>query len=118
VRTAAAVMTAFFVGCAALQLNDPDPAGWMAIYLATAAASALLLLKQARAALVVAVPVAAVAIIWGASLAPALGRTSLSDAFGHMGMVDMNAEEAREAIGLFITAVWAMVVGLSARRQT
>jgi hypothetical protein len=111
-RVADAVFALAFLGFAALQWNDPDPALWMALYGAAALVCALVAHRPRPALRWAAGAVALVAAAWGASLAPAFARTSWDGFFGHIGMIDLAAEEAREAAGLLIVAIWlgAMVL--------
>jgi hypothetical protein len=106
VRGFAAVLVLMFGFSAAVQWNDPDPWIWIAMYGAATVVAALY--AAGKRAPIPAGIVVAVAGVWAATLAPAWGRTSFGDAFGHMGMVDLAAEEARECLGL------ALVAGLTA----
>jgi hypothetical protein len=101
-RTLRALLALAFVGFAALQWNDPDPLRWMALYGAAALASGLGAAGKPQPWLDGLLGPGALA--WAASLAPALGRIRGQDFFGQIGMVNLDAEEAREAAGLAIVA--------------
>jgi hypothetical protein len=92
-------MAALFAVAAGLQLNDPDPVGWTAIYAAAALACGLA--AAGRGAWPLAAAVGAVAAVWAATLAPAAAR--LGDVARAMGP-DTGAEEARELVGLVLVA--------------
>lgn len=109
-------MTLLFAFAAALQFNDPDPIQWIAIY---AAACGLSLVMVVRRRLMMAVPLAvfAIAIVWAAAIA--FGGPAASE-YEHMfdawEMKSPSVEEAREASGLLIVAVWMIVLTIRARR--
>jgi hypothetical protein len=102
VRAALALATAYFLFAAFVQLNDPDSAIWIVLYVAAATSTLLACFRRGHWLLPLAV--GATALVWGATLAPALARSTPAAIFGHIGMVDIHAEEAREALGLFIVA--------------
>lgn len=96
---------ALFVGFAAVQLNDPDPLAWVAVYLGAAAmglAEALGRGLRRRAWLVV-----GVVLVWTAWLAPAALQAPPAAILSDWDMVAPGVEEAREALGLLIVAVWS-----------
>lgn len=109
-------MALLFAFAAALQFNDPDPIQWIAIY---TAACVLSLVMFVRRRLMMAVPIAvfAIAIAWAAVIA--FGGPAASE-YGHMfdawEMKSPSVEEAREASGLLIVAVWMIVLIIRARR--
>jgi hypothetical protein len=116
-----ALGAAMFAFAAWLQLNDPDPVQWVAIYLA-AAGLALAGPRHRRAGAAAAL-VAAVAVVWALSLAPdVVGRTSwgkMTETW-KMQREDAPTEEAREMGGLAVVVVWmsvAAVRGLGRRRD-
>jgi hypothetical protein len=98
-RVAAGALAALFVVAAALQLNDPDPLGWTAIYAAAALAAALA--ASGRGVWPLAATVGLVAAVWAAAMAPAAAK--LGDLARAMGP-DTGAEEARELVGLLLVA--------------
>lgn len=117
VRVAAGTMALLFLFSAAVQYNDPDPARWMAIYLAAAVASGLEVAGRLRWPL--AALVAAVAAVWAATLAPGVvGQVDFAHAFRSMGMSgDPREEEAREMTGLLIAAGWCAALAMVSRKR-
>jgi hypothetical protein len=102
-RVVAAALALAFVVFALLQLNDPDPVGWTAIY--GAAALAWGLAAAGRPPWPLAAAVGMVAAAWAATLAPGvIASGKLRDLAGTMGP-GSGAEEARELLGLVIVAV-------------
>ena len=110
-------MSLLFAFAAAVQLNDPDPIRWMAMYGAACALSLGVLFRR-RTMPVAALAVLASAIVWAALIA--FGGPAASD-YGHMfaawEMKSPSVEEAREASGLLIVAVWMIVLLIRARRS-
>ncbi|MFL5384511.1 MAG: transmembrane 220 family protein [Longimicrobiaceae bacterium] len=115
-RAANGVMAALFVFAAAVQYNDPDPLRWMAIYLASAAACVLALLRRRPRWLPVVVGLAALA--WAATLSPhVLGRVGMGEMVQAWEMKDVRVEEGREMYGLLIVAGWMAVLTLAGWRR-
>jgi len=86
-----------------VQLNDPDPVIWVALYGAAAALSLLAALDRYHFWPTLAVlALYAVGILY---LSPALRDTSL-DAFAAVGMENERQELVREFWGLIICAMW------------
>jgi hypothetical protein len=114
-RIANGILLALFLFSTAVQYNDPDPARWMAIYGAAALVCVAAFSKRLKWPLPALVGVAAGAwAIWWVPLW--WGKTSLGDTFGHMGMVDIAAEEARETLGLGLVVVWMGIATIRALR--
>lgn len=110
------VMTGLFVVAATVQLNDPDPAVWIAMYLG--AAAACVVFGRIDRAWVAAAGVFAVAAVWGGVLfSRVLGIIEPSDLLLKMNEKGGAVEVGREAGGLALVAVW-MVVLLIAHRRT
>lgn len=97
-----------FLFSAAVQLNDPDPLVWMAIYGAAALVCGLEMRRRAPA-LAVAV-LAAIALVWAGSLYFGAKEVPLGSLFAEWEMRDVRVEEAREMYGLTIVGVWMMVI--------
>jgi hypothetical protein len=113
-RAANGAMAALFVFAAAVQLNDPDPLRWMAVYLAAAAACVLALLGRLPRFAPVAVGLAALA--WAMLVSPhVLGRVGIGEMFGAWEMKDARVEEGREMYGLAIVAAWMAVLAAASR---
>jgi hypothetical protein len=99
-------MAMLFAFAALLQYNDPDPFRWVAVY---GAACAVSLAVAARGAVhrVWPLAVGAIALTWGlVLLARASGVDVFTSMFDAWEMRSVPIEEAREASGLLIVAVW------------
>lgn len=116
-RIASLLMTALFLLGAGVQFNDPDPWGWIAIYLAAAGVSAAFGLGR-RVPRWAPLALVALAVAWGVALAvrvPELGIYGRM--FDAWEMASVTVEEAREASGLFIIAAWMAVLAWRSPRQ-
>ena len=108
-------MATLFAFAAILQLNDPDPSRWIAIYATASVLSVLVGFKRSvwRPALVA---VAVIALAWAALIA--LAGPGASE-YGHMfeawEMKSPQVEEAREASGLLIVAACMIVLFVRGR---
>jgi hypothetical protein len=104
------MMALLFAFAAAVQYNDPDPLRWIAIYSAACALSLLVFFRR-RAMTALSFAVFVIALVWAATIA--FGGPTASE-YGHMfdswEMKSPSVEEAREASGLLIVAVWMMVL--------
>lgn len=99
---------------AAVQVNDPDPVRWIAVYALAAAACLLSLLRRLHWTLPALL--SAVALAWAATLASrVVGRVPFRDMFGAFEMRNVGIEESREMYGLLIIAAWMAVLALRAR---
>ncbi len=121
--------SAVFVLSAAVQYNDPDPACWVAIYVAAAASSAAAAAFVAGVTVVVgarvvvgvaAVVVAVIAALWGATLVPAavdwLQSEHQAVSFT-MKTGDVGEELARECGGLALVFVAEIAVAATILRR-
>ena len=106
----------FAVG-AGLQLNDPDPARWICMYLA--AFLACLCWRRSRYAWAVAGVVAVSAVVWALAMALSTSEwvrpaAMLQPMETHGGPV----EEGRELVGLGIIAIWMVWLAIAGWRST
>jgi hypothetical protein len=85
-----------------VQYNDPDPLGWMAIYLAAAISCAMAV--SGRPWWVLPAITAAIAAAWSVTLMPAGLPVPVADLVGAWEMKDERVEVAREMYGLLIVA--------------
>lgn len=105
-RAVHAVLALLYAAAAAVQLNDPDPLGWTAIYAAAAGLSAAAAFRRPwprGAALVL-----AIAVVWAVTLIPDAWdgiRNAPREVFGAMSMHARHVEEARECLGLLLVAI-------------
>ena len=112
-RAADALMLVLFTFGAVVQVNDPDPARWIAAYALAAAACLLSLLRRLHWTLPA--MLGAVALVWAVTLAPGVvGRVPFAEMFGAWEMRNVGIEESREMYGLLIIAAW---MGLLAMRE-
>ena len=96
VRIVLIVGIIIFVLFAAVQLNDPDPIVWVAAYLAAAAVAVPPLRGRHTILPLLLLPIY---LIWFATLADAIGANWIE------------IEDAREAFGLLLCAIWMIVLG-------
>ncbi len=110
-------MAVLFAFAAALQFNDPDPIRWIAIYAAACALSFVMFFKR-RVPTAIVIAVLAITFAWAAMIA--FGGPAASE-YEHMfdawEMKSPSVEEAREASGLLIVAVWMIVLLMRTRRM-
>jgi hypothetical protein len=110
------VVSALACWAAYLQLNDPDPERWFALYAACAAvalASAL-----GRGSALVAAAVGLVALIWACAIVPELlGRWTPADLGASMSSARPEVEYGRELGGLSIVAAYCAAAYFMARRR-
>jgi hypothetical protein len=111
-----AVMLVVFVASALLQLNDPDPFSWVAIYAAAAVMCGLEITRRLRPTYPALL--ALTALVWAATIAPrVLGKVPFGDMFAEFEMRDLGVEQSREMYGLVIVAVWMAALALAARKR-
>ena len=109
-KVADAIFLLMFVFSVFVQVNDPDPLTWMAIY--GAAAIACLLSLMGRLPWWFAVITGLVALAWAATIAPrVIGQVPFLDMFAEFEMHDIGVEESREMYGLLIIGAWMAVLG-------
>jgi hypothetical protein len=115
-RAADGVMLLLFTLGAVVQVNDPDPVRWIAMYALAAAACLLALLRRIHWTLPALL--GAVALAWALTLAPrVVGRVPFREMFGAFEMRTVGVEESREMYGLLVIAAWMAVLTLRARRR-
>jgi hypothetical protein len=107
-RGFAGFMAALLAFAAAVNLNDPDPVRWVAIYGASCAVSVAVM---GTVPLAVPILVGLIALAWGIAWAT---RVRDLDTYTHMfdewEMKSEAVEEARETCGLLIVAGWMAIV--------
>lgn len=93
-----------------VQVNDPDPLPWMAMY--GAAAVACLLSLLGKLPWLFAVVTGMIALAWAASIAPrVIGQVPFLDMFAGFEMKDIGVEESREMYGLLLIGGWMAALG-------
>ena len=109
-KVADALFLLMFLFSVIVQVNDPDPLTWMAIY--GAAAVACLLSIMGRLPWWYAVLVGVIALAWAATIAPrVIGQVPFLDMFQEFEMKDIGVEESREMYGLLFVGGWMAVLG-------
>jgi hypothetical protein len=113
-RIASGLLGAFFVFGALVQLNDPDPVQWIAIYVAAAA----LAFAAVRAALPPWLPalLGVIAVAWAVAILPGALRTSFPEMFRSYRMMGAAMEEGRETLGLAVIAAWMATLAIASKR--
>lgn len=111
-----AVMALLFAASAVIQLNDPDPFAWVAIYATAAVISGLELTRRVRPLYPALLAVTGFA--WAARIAPrVLGTVPLGEMFAEFEMRNALIEESREMYGLLIVTLWMAAVATAAWRR-
>lgn len=111
-----ALFALLFALAVIVNLNDPDPLAWVLIYGAAAWTSFLAVLGRPSRALASAV--AAVALLWAATIVPrVVGKVPVGDMFGAWEMQNAGIEESREMYGLLLIAFWMALIALRGRRR-
>ena len=114
VRTLNAVMAVLFAIAVAVQYNDPDPARWVALYGSACILSAIAVVRGTTPRLA-AGALAVVALGWSIIvIASVRDIATYAHMFDAWEMRSATIEEAREASGLLLTAVWMGVLWIRA----
>jgi len=109
------VFAFLFVFSAVLQYNDPDPLGWMVIYLL--ASITCILAGRGQLRWWFPLLIAGSALLWAADIAPIFfGKTDWGRMFESWKMTDAVIEVEREVGGLSIIALWMLVLSFSIRK--
>jgi hypothetical protein len=110
------LLTLMFAFSVAVQVNDPDPVAWMAMY--AAAAAVCLMEVRRKAPWWAACGVGIVALIWAGTIAPrVLGVVPFAAMFEEFEMKNAGVEESREMYGLLIVALWMLAVEWAGMRR-
>jgi hypothetical protein len=110
------VMLLMFVLSAIVQVNDPDPMTWIAIYAAAGAMCALEVARKLRPGFPGIVCV--IALIWAGTIAPrVIGKVAFTEMFAEFEMKNVGVEESREMYGLLIVAAWMAAVTVAAWKR-
>lgn len=99
-RLAASAFAALFLFAALLQYNDPDPAAWVAIYLAACMSCLVTVFRRTDWELSAAV--AGVALVWALTLLPQAWHVPVPELFAAWEMANERVEVAREMYGLLV----------------
>lgn len=109
-RIVSGILAALFAFAAVVQLNDPDPVRWIALYTAASAGSFMAAAGR-QVPPIVSGALSLVALAWAAAiLAGGAAATDYLHMFDAWEMKSAAIEEAREASGLLIVAGWLAVL--------
>lgn len=117
-KAAHAVMATCFALSVAVQVNDPDPLPWMAVYGAALAACVLAFMEYKKAWTVASLA-GAVALGWAIAIRATMqgGLAPARELFVETGMKTQAIEETREVLGLSIVVAWMAVVVVTGLRR-
>ena len=108
-KVADAFFLLLFVFSVIVQVNDPDPIPWMAMYAAAAVACGLSVVNRCPWRFPVITGL--VALAWAATIAPrVIGQVPFLDMFQEFEMKDIGVEESREMYGLILVGGWMSFV--------
>lgn len=106
-RIADGVFLLLFAFSVVVQVNDPDPLPWIAIY--SAAALACMVSGQLHWSFPAGVGI--VALAWAVTIAPrVIGNVPFLSMFEEFEMKNIGIEESREMYGLLLVAGWMAVL--------
>jgi hypothetical protein len=109
------LMALLFIFAALVQYNDPDPVGWIGLYLA--AAGACLWSWKRPGQVLVPAAVGGIALAWALTLVPGVvGKVPFLEMFSAWEMKNVGVEESREMYGLLIVVFWMLVLGVQGWR--
>lgn len=107
-RVLSALLVAYFCFATLVQLNDPDPLRWSAIYAAAALTTGLV--AWGNLGPVWPAGLGVVALVWALFLLPTAIGTSFRELFRSWQMMSPGMEVGRESLGLVIVAAWMAVL--------
>lgn len=106
-RIASAVMAVFFAYAIIVQLNDPDPVGWIAMYGGALLITVVAAVRGMKLVMAAAVGSSLICLLWAGLLAP----QAVADGFS------LEREVPRELFGLVIVGAWMAAVAWNTRRR-
>ncbi|NND71883.1 MAG: hypothetical protein HKN43_09905 [Rhodothermales bacterium] len=116
-KTGKAILAAVFAFGALVQINDPDPFLWIAIYLIAASTCIFSIYRPAM--ILPALTIGIIALAWAAWLSPSvIGNTPFTDMFGAWEMKDNSIEKSREMYGLIFITVAMFALAYLGKRES
>ena len=112
-RVASAIALVLFGLAAAVQWNDPDAVGWIAVYLITAATALAGALGRFLPG-----PTFAIGVLLGIGAILRWPEGGLLPGADSMAMANLEVEETREALGLLLCSTWALFLAWAGRRRS
>ena len=110
------LMALLFAFAVVVQVNDPDPVAWMALY--GAATVVCVLEVRRKAPWWASCGVGVIALIWAVTIAPrVLGVVPFASMFEEFEMKNVGVEESREMYGLLLVALWMLAVEWAGMRR-
>ena len=117
-RVANGVWALLFVYATAVQYNDPDPVRWMLVYGFASVACVRAAVMQ-RPGWFLPTAVGSIALGWAAVWLPGvLAHPPAAGALTQYRMLNVEVEEARELLGLLLTALWMTVLAVVYRPRS
>lgn len=115
-RAANLIAAVLFSASVAVQINDPDPLPWMAVYGGAALIALLECIRPVRP--IFPSLLSLTALGWAATIAPrVIGKVPFAEMFGAFEMKNVGVEESREMYGLLLVAFWMAAVALAGWRR-
>lgn len=109
-RIVSGIVAALLAFAAVVQVNDPDPVRWIAVYAAGSTVSAVAAAGR-RVAPALSGTVSAISLAWAAAIvAGGPARADYMHMFDAWEMRSVAVEQAREASGLLMAGVWLAVL--------
>lgn len=110
-RIADGIFLLLFAFSVVVQVNDPDPFRWIAIY--SVAALACMMAEHLHWTVFALIGI--VALAWAATFAPdIIGRVPFLSMFEEFEMKSKDVEESREMYGLLLVAFWMSMLSYRA----
>ena len=111
-------MAGLFSLSALVQLNDPDPLAWIAVYV-TCTISCLLVFTPFQSMWIPLI-ICGWCLLWAGSLISGIytefTTINWSEMIGSIEMKSMESEIVREIGGLLIAAIWMLILAMNFRR--
>jgi len=108
-RTLDALVAMLLLWAATVNLNDPDPARWVATYSAAGLLSLTHAIYPSRQNNMLGLALASLCLVWSASLSPAVLKLESASELNTPNCHEFpHIEESRESLGLLIAGLWSL----------